>query len=180
MNNTLFATSLAAIMLFSTTAASAVDGTINFTGDIKDATCEIDLAGGTAVSVPMGTLNKTALNGSGSTGVASKFDLTLKNCPTAYTKATVEFDGTAADNDKKILALNAGDTTNPAATGVGVQIADKDGTVLALKSPSASYDLTTGAAAINKLAFTARYIATSDTVVSGKANATATFNIKYN
>ncbi|MCS4266095.1 fimbrial protein [Serratia sp. BIGb0163] len=181
MKKTLLVTSLATIALFSTASAFAADGNINFTGDIKDATCEVDLAAGaTAISVPMGTLNKTAFSGAGSTGTSSKFTINLKNCPTAYTKANVEFDGTAAGNDKKILALTAGTTAAPAATGVGIQISDKSDTVLALKTPSASYDLKTGATDVNKLDFSARYVATSATVTSGVANSSATFNVKYN
>ncbi|CAI0882027.1 Type-1A pilin [Serratia quinivorans] len=181
MKKTLLVTSLATAALLSTTSSFAADGNINFTGKIQDTTCVVDLAAGeTGISVPMGDLNKTAFSGAGSTGTSSKFTINLKSCPATYTKATVEFDGTAAGNDKKVLALTAGTTADPAATGVGIQISDKSDTVLALKTPSASYDLLTGAADINKLDFTARYVATSATVTSGVANSSATFNIKYN
>ncbi|CAI0832833.1 fimbrial protein [Serratia quinivorans] len=188
MKKTLLATTLATITLISASSAFAADGTLNFTGDIKDTTCVVDFGtGGTSLSIPMGTFNKSAFSGgSGTTSNATKFAIKLKTCPTAYTKATVEFDGTADTNNSKVLALTKGTTADPSATGVGIQISDKDGAVLALKTASASYPLTAGDASdptkdvTNDLDFTARYIATAATVTSGTANATANFTVKYN
>jgi major type 1 subunit fimbrin (pilin) len=185
MKKTLLATTLATLTLLCASSAFAADGTINFTGDIKDTTCVVDFgAGGTSLSIPMGTFNKSAFSGgSGTTSNATKFAIKLKTCPAAYTKATVEFDGTADSNNSKVLALTSGTTADPSAAGVGIQISDKDGTVLALKDESTSYDLVAGTTAVdnvNSLDFTARYVATAAAVTSGKANATANFTVKYN
>lgn len=186
MKKTLLATTLATITLISASSAFAADGTLNFTGDIQDTTCVVDLAGagGTSLSIPMGTFNKSAFSGgSGTTSNATKFSIKLKTCPATYTKATVEFDGTPDSNNSDVLALTAGTGTDASATGVGIQISDKSGKALALKTESASYDLTTGtvgADTVNSLDFSARYIATAAAVTSGKANATASFTVKYN
>ncbi|MFS7241169.1 fimbrial protein [Serratia proteamaculans] len=186
MKKTLLAATLATLTLLSASSAFAADGTLNFTGDIKDVTCVVDLtgAGGTNLSVDMGSFNKNALSGSaGTTSNATKFAIKLKTCPVAYTKATVEFDGTADSNDNKVLALTAGTGADAQATGVGIQLIDKDGTVLPLKTESTSYALVSGTSVadnVNSLDFTARYVATAATVTAGKANATANFTIKYN
>jgi major type 1 subunit fimbrin (pilin) len=185
MKKTLLATTLATFTLLCASSAFAADGTINFTGDIKDTTCVVDFgAGSTSLSIPMGTFNKTAFSkGAGSTSNATKFSIKLKTCPAAYTKATVQFDGTADTNDSKVLALTSGTTAAPSAIGVGIQISDKDGTVMALKDESTSYDLVAGTTTVdntNSLDFTARYVATAAAVTSGKADATANFTVKYN
>ncbi|CAI1691024.1 fimbrial protein [Serratia quinivorans] len=184
MKKTLIAAALATTTIFSVSSAFAADGTLNFTGDIKDTTCVVDLGGTTSLSIPMGTFNKTAFSGgSGTVSNATKFSIKLKTCPAAYTKATIEFDGTADSNNDQVLALTAGTVTDPTATGVGIQISDKSGSVLPLKTESASYDLTAGTSTadnVNSLDFTARYIATATAVTSGKANATASFIVKYN
>lgn len=186
MKKTLLAAALATTTLLTASATFAADGTLSFTGDIKDTTCVVDFGGasGTALTIPMGTFAKSAFSGgAGTTANASKFSVKLKTCPVAYTKATVEFDGTPDSNDSKVLALTAGTGADAPASGVGVQIIDKDGTVLPLKTASASYALVSGTTAsdnTNSLDFTARYVATAATVTSGKANATANFTVKYN
>jgi major type 1 subunit fimbrin (pilin) len=181
MKKTLLATTLATFTLLCASSAFAADGTLNFTGDIKDTTCVVDFgAGATSLSIPMGTFNKTAFSkGAGATSNATKFTIKLTTCPAAYTKATVEFDGTADTNNSKVLALSSGTTAAPSATGVGIQISDISGTVMALKDESTSYPLLAGTN-INSLGFTARYVATAAAVTSGKADATANFTVKYN
>ncbi|QGH63263.1 fimbrial protein [Serratia proteamaculans] len=182
MKKTLLATSLAVTAFLSASSAFAADGIVNFTGSITDTACKVDMGASSTLAVPMGKISTTSFSGAGSTAAASKFSLQLKSCPAATT-ATVKFDGIAANGDDKVLALTAG---TGIATGVGVQITDKDGNAVPLQGNSGSYDLKAGDAndplkdVTNNLDFTARYIATAATVTAGTANATANFTINYN
>ncbi|EXU77356.1 ferrous iron transporter B [Erwinia mallotivora] len=161
-------------------SACAADGTINFTGNIIDSACTVDLdgAGATTMDVAMGNVSKSSFTGVGSTAggnsSATKFNILLKNCPETVSTATVKFDGTAYSGDNSVLALT--DETG-VATGVGIQLSDNSG-VLSLFTESAAYTLTSGSNT-NTLDFTARYIQKAATVTAGKANSVATFTVNY-
>lgn len=183
MKKTLLVTTLAATAFLSTSAAFAGDGVVNFTGSITDTACVVDM-GGAALTVPLGKISTSAFSGAGTTAPATKFTLLVKSCP-ATTTAAVNFDGIPAGGDDKVLTLT-GAGTGTVATGVGVQISDKAGNPVPLRGLSGKYDLLVGDKTeptkdvINKLDFTARYIATAATVGAGTANATANFTIIYN
>lgn len=180
MKKTLLSTLLATTAFFSASAAFAADGTINFTGSITETACVVDTTSAT-LSVPLGKISATAFKAAGTTAPATKFTLLVKSCPTATT-AKVNFDGIPVSGDNNVLALTTG---TGVATGVGVQISDKTGTVVPLRGLSSSYDLklgstTPGQDVVNNLEFTARYIATATTVTAGTANASTNFTIVYN
>lgn len=174
MKKTLLAMTLMAASAISSSAFAA-DGAVNFVGNITDTACKID-AGSLNQNVPMGTVSKTAFSGAGSVAAAHKFTLTLTDCPSTVTDATVRFDGTQIPGDNSILQLT--DAANSStAQGVGIQISDNQSKVVPLYEDSSAYTLV--ATAPNKLDFTARYIATSATVTAGKANAVTQFTIVY-
>lgn len=155
-------------------SAQASDGTIHFTGNITDQTCTVDGAS-QALEVPMGNVGASALaGGAGTVASPTRFTLVLTGCPETVTSARIKFDGdtdnTAAGSG--ILKLD-GDSS---ATGVGIVISDNAGIPIAMHTDSPAYALTTGE---NDLLFTARYIATGDTVTTGSANATSQFTINY-
>ncbi len=154
--------------------AQASDGTVHFTGNITDQTCTVDGAS-QALEVPMGNVGASSLaGGAGTVSSPTRFALILTGCPDTVTSAAVKFDG-ETDNSAAgsgILKLD-GDST---ATGVGIVISDNSGTPIAMHTDSPTYTLTTGE---NDLLFTARYIATGDTVTTGSANATSQFTINY-
>ncbi|PUW38311.1 ferrous iron transporter B, partial [Cronobacter sakazakii] len=75
-----------------------------------------------------------------------------------------------------VLALTGG---TGAASGVGIQLVDADGTPLNLYTASADYALETGTVT-NNLEFGARYIQTGATVTAGVANGSSTFTVTYN
>lgn len=183
MKKTLLATTLAATAFLSTSAAFAADGVINFTGSITDTACVVDI-GGAALTVPLGKISTSAFGGAGTTAPATKFTLLVKSCPEAAT-AAVNFDGNPVGGDDKVLALTGAGGVG-VATGVGVQIADKAGNPVPMRGLSGKYDLLKGDKTdttkdiVNKLDFTARYIATAASVGAGTANATANFTIIYN
>lgn len=181
MKKTLLSTLLATTAFLSTASAFAADGTVNFTGSITDTACVVDTASAT-LSVPLGKISTKSFAGAGTVAPATKFTLVVKSCPAATT-ASVNFDGTPVSGDNNVLALTTG---TGVATGVGVQISDKDGNPVPLRGLSGSYDLKKGDPAdttkdvTNALDFTARYIATAATVGAGTANASTNFTIVYN
>lgn len=154
--------------------AHASDGTINFTGEVLDAACTVDVGATSALAVDLGKVQKSAFTGDGSTADATKFTLKLSACPETITKATVKFDGTAYSGDNTVLALTSG---TGVATGVGIQLMDATNTVVPLFTDSSAYTLVKDDE--NDLDFYARYIQKGADVVAGKANATASFTIAY-
>lgn len=154
-------------------SALASDGTIHFTGNITDQTCKVD-TGSQNLPVNLGSVAQSALNGSkGMRAAPTKFTISVSECPETVTSANVKFDGTSDTDDQSLLALDSG---TGIATGVGIQIADKNGATIPLHSASPDYALAEGA---NTLDFVARYVSTGPAVSTGTANGTSEFTIIY-
>lgn len=157
-------------LMFMTSSVMAADGTINFTGSITDQTCTV----GNSVSVNLEKVAKSALDGgSGKKAAPTPFTISLTDCPDTVTGASVTFDGTPDSVNQTLLALDSG-TGN--ATGVGIEIADKNGTPIPVHTRSPDFTLSSGS---NSLEFLARYVSTGATVGTGKANGTSQFTIAY-
>jgi P pilus assembly protein, pilin FimA len=155
-------------------SVSAVDGTINFVGNILDTACTVDTASANQ-TVTLGNVASSSFTATGSTAAATRFTIVLTNCPATVTGASVRFDGAVSPANNTILALNAGQT----ATNVGIALYDQNNTTqIPIGTPSASVPVSTTAA--NTLTFFARYYATATPVGAGTANSTATFTITYN
>jgi major type 1 subunit fimbrin (pilin) len=167
-------TTLVAASLGLSAGASAEDGQVKFEGNITTEACQVVNNMSNPAGVELGKVGYSAFKGVGSTASATSFVLILKDCPPTVNNAFVTFDGTAATGDNRSLALTAG--TN-VATGVAVQISDASQNVVPLRVASQVYPLTVGE---NNLNFVARYVAISDTVTAGAANAVTTFDITYN
>lgn len=167
-------TTLVAASLGLSASASAADGQVNFEGQLITEACQVVNNMSNPAEVPLGQVAASAFTKKGDTASPQKFILSLRNCPPSVSAAQVSFDGNAVTGDNSALALTQ---VANMATGVAVQISDTSA-VLPLRTPSAAYPLT--AIAVNDLAFVARYVATSDTVTPGPANAVATFGITYN
>lgn len=151
----------------------AADGTIHFTGSISDQTCTVD-SRSQGLNVDLGTVAQASLNGAaGIKASPTRFTLLLNACPDTVTGASVKFDGTPDQLNTTLLAL---DDDTDAATGVGIEIANPDGSAIPLHSASSDYTLTEGD---NTLSFLARYVSTGAAVTPGKANGTSEFTINY-
>ncbi|EFE52522.1 fimbrial protein [Providencia rettgeri DSM 1131] len=170
MKKNLLASLIAATSIFAVNNALAADGTIDFTGEIIDQACEL-AAGSDALKVNLGQVSKKALPNAGSTAAATKFTIKLINCPATVTTASVKFDADSYIGDDEVIKLKE-------ETGVGIQITDDTNKIVPLFTASKAYPLQQNVE--NNLDFRARYIAKSDTVTPGPANATATFTINYN
>lgn len=164
---------LSACFLLAAGNAVAADGTIHFTGSITDQTCTVD-SGSQSLNVDLGKVAQTALNGAaGMKASPTRFTLNLSDCPDTVTGASVKFDGTSDGTNQNLLALDNG---TGVATGVGIEIADKNGAVIPLHTVSTDYTLAEGA---NTLDFVARYVSTGAAVTTGAANGTSQFTISY-
>lgn len=152
----------------------AADGIIHFTGSITDQTCTVGGSSQT-MEVPMGSIGASTLaGGAGTVASPTRFTIQLTECPETVASATVKFDGVTDSSAAGAGVLKLDDDST--AKGVGIAISDYAGTPIALHTDSPVFTLTEGD---NDLIFTARYIATGDTVSPGLANATSQFSINY-
>ncbi|EPM0390336.1 fimbrial protein [Proteus mirabilis] len=174
MRKSFIAMLIATTSIFASNNVLAADGTIDFTGEIIDNACEL-AAGSDALKVNLGKVSKTALPSAGVTAAATKFTIKLINCPATVSTASVKFDAESYSGDDTVIALKQ---ESGVATGVGIQIMDDANTVVPLFTASKNYPLKEDGE--NNLDFIARYIAKTDSVTAGLANANATFTINYN
>lgn len=158
-------------------AALAVDGNIQFIGEIIDAPCSIS-PGSTNLVVPLGKVSRTILDtAAGRHSTPAQFQIQLTDCSATAKGATVTFNGTQDEINKDALALSNSGGLSPNATGVAVEIRDAEHAKIALGSASPKYYLGVGT---NNLRFEAAYVSTTASVTPGPANATAQFTVNYN
>lgn len=159
------------------------------------------------VQVPMGMHMLSEFSGKNSFTPWKDFSIALNNCPAfnGYYQDTGPRwlnDGTTNNLDSRknnvlqvrldptraaitpnlgIMSLNpSAPGDDPAATGVGLQVADNSGTPLPLATLRASgITPRPQEGASYTIPLKARYIQTEDSVTAGPANATATFTINY-
>ncbi|MDM2857135.1 fimbrial protein [Citrobacter sp. Cpo071] len=172
MKKNIIAILLASVCGFSATAANAADGTITFTGNITDTTCDVALTGGTTdLVVQLGAFVKSkVVNAS---DVLSEHDVTfnLTNCPTAYTKVGVKMEGTA----DTVMTDAFGNQTPGGATGMAVKLLD-GANVISPDTVTALKDITSGAA---QLQYKAQFIATQAAVTAGEFNSVINYTMNY-
>ncbi len=173
MNKHILVSLITAASIFSMNNTFASDGTVNFTGEILDQACEVDLSSQNQ-TVNLGKVFKSAFAGVGDTAAATSFQINLINCPTTVAGAAVKFDATAYPGDDSVINLTQEASV---ATGVGIQLTDNEDVVVPLFTDSKSYPLIEGS---NTLEFRARYIAQNTIITAGPANATSTFTLIYN
>lgn len=176
MKKNLIAVAFAAVAALSVSNSFAVAGTVNFTGEILDAACTVDVASQNQ-TVALGSYNKTEFTNSGDVTVAKKFSIVLKNCPAAVTSAHVRFDGTPETTDSTLLAIDS--TVAGAATGVAINLMSADMTQLPLHGDN-TYRYSLSSVANNTLDFYAQYKSTATAVTAGPANSVANFSVIYN
>ncbi|MGG8472668.1 fimbrial protein [Rahnella sp. PAMC25617] len=163
---------LGTVLCFSQTVVHAADGTINFTGQIVATTCDVNGGSTASINVDLGTVAATSFTAAGDTSSPTAFTISLTNCPTTFTAAAVKFDGTADAVDNQLLEVTGG------ATGVGIEIADNQGTPIPLYTASRFYPIDATAEGVD-MNFIARYKSTEATVGEGEANGTSQFTINY-
>ena len=178
MKKSIFAATLASVLISSMNMAYASDGNINFTGEIKDNTCTVgDANGNKDINIYLGKPSAASFqNQVGVTSSAARFNIALTNCPQGVQTVSVAFSGIADANENSILKINEG---NEAAEGVGIRIEEADGTHVILNSTDSLKEHTVSNGSVT-MDYVAKYQSTLASVKPGKANAAAQFAIMYN
>lgn len=156
--------------------ASAVDGTINFTGTISATGCTVNSAAGigsTTGSVDFGQVNGTTLASAGDATVGTPFSIELTDCATS-SSANIAFNGDTVTTQGYTSLFESG------ADSVGVRIADAStGSVYtpgASAANSGFTDLSSGSATGN---FNAYLVAYETGEKSGDVDSSVTFTMTY-
>ena len=163
--------------------ASAVDGTINFTGTITANGCTVNSIAGTGSttgSVDFGQVNGTTLASAGDATVGTPFSIELTDCA-GSSRANIAFNGDAVATDNFTNLFESGATDDDGnSTGVGIRIADAStGSVYTPGTSAANAgftDLSSGSATGN---FNAYLVAYETGDKSGDVDANVTFTIAY-
>lgn len=198
MKKTLITTALAAVLGFAMlapTGASASDGTITFTGQIRDVTCEIT-GGGAAtgigdITVELPPVSVTALP-SGSSAGDTDFSLILSgaNCTDGKTAAlwietteTPALDATtgalrnraaAGANNVEVRMVNKA-TSLPINLGVNDYVVNGQQVIAANNQPAATISGNTAT-----LNYVAQYLAVGGDATPGAVNTYLTYSMQYN
>ncbi|NIY48196.1 type 1 fimbrial major subunit FimA [Cedecea colo] len=152
-------------------------GTVHFKGELVNAACSVSTQSDSQI-VKLGQYRTAAFTKAGDTSAQIPFTIVLNDCDsTVAATAAAAFAGQADAIDPTLLAVNSSDNSTTA-TGVGIQILDRASKVLPPDGAtfSTAQNLNGG---VNTLPFTARYKATAAKATAGRANADATFVMKY-
>ncbi|WP_108704136.1 fimbrial protein [Klebsiella oxytoca] len=160
-------------------AASAVDGTINFTGTVSESGCSVNSVAGVGSiegAVDFGQVNKSTLTkGDGTGTVPTPFSIELTDCA-ASVKPKIMFNGSAVPD------ANADGLFMSGVTGVGIRIKDANADTTyrpgeyKANSGFSSLSSTVKTATGNFIAFLQ---ATQTEVGNGTVDASVTFTMDY-
>ena len=110
-------------------AALAADGTVNFVGKLIDTPCSVS-PNSANLTVPLGSVSTTSMNGGVKRSTPAKFTIDLLNCSPPLAPLPPSFTGTA-DASGNRLRVGVGEASG-FATGVSIEIADSAGTPINL------------------------------------------------
>ncbi|MBW1216172.1 fimbrial protein [Pantoea allii] len=150
----------------------AYDIILQINGIISENGCVVD-SNARELSVDMGTVASRDFTAGQLTSELVPFSIYLRNCSSLASGVKVTFEGTPDLADSSLLRLTE---MNESASGIGIEILDKEKNPIPLNFASAHYSLTPNSDA--ELKFYSRYKSTA-AVKPGMANATATFNLEY-
>jgi major type 1 subunit fimbrin (pilin) len=173
-----------------TPLAQATSGTINFTGKITAATCEIKNASGSTINIPLGSISVDDVKEVGASSLSATGTTTIDvECKgtTGLNTVAMKFDpaagsGFASDN-LDLLALTPAATGN-GATNVGIGLLDENNSLIKLGSggtlDTALAPVGTAGDATAKILVRAAYFKTTATTPTpGEANGTMAFTMSY-
>lgn len=158
-------------------SAHAIDGTIQFKGQIVDGACVVS-ASTTNFEVNMGQVKKSDLDGAAGREApnGTAFQIKLEDCDTTIAQnAAITFSGNGVAGQPDLLQTTLG---SGSASGVGIKLYDHNSIQIPLNQVTPNpVTLVNGN---NTLNFSAYYISTAATVTTGYGNATADFTFTYN
>ena len=166
---------VALILSASATSAYAVNGKVNFTGEIIQSTCTVTSTDQNK-DVFIGKYPTTAFNAVGDVTASKAFTINLEKCEAG--DYSLRFDGATVAGNPNLLSVDN-------AKGVGIEILTNDEKIVPINQSAdanspwvnvAASDDNSGTAVFN---LKARYKSFLKTVEAGSANANATFTIEY-
>lgn len=171
---------LAALVLSVITSnAMAANGTVKFTGEIKQSTCQVT-SNTQNKEVYLGTYPTSAFPTVGAKSAAKAFQISLDRCDAG--DYTLRFEGNTVAGNPDLLSVSNVGGTGTAATGLGIEITDNNGKPFAIGDGTNINDdvAKVSIAADGKAIFNlqARYRSFAG-VTAGLANATSPFTIEY-
>lgn len=172
---------LAALVLSATASnAMAASGTVKFTGEIKQSTCQVN-SDTKDQTVYLGTYPTSAFSKVGDKSASKAFQISLEKCDAG--DYSVRFDGNTVAGNPDLLSVSLDGATGTVADGVGIEITDNNGKPFAIGDGSNIGDdvpkVTVGADGKATFNLQARYRSFKDQVTAGLANATSPFTIEY-
>ncbi|ELW1647875.1 MULTISPECIES: fimbrial protein [Enterobacter] len=162
---------IALLMVF-TVPVRGYDVLVSVTGNLIGNTC-IVAADSQEQTVPLGTIGLKQFSKAGAvSNIKTPFTLTLEECGPTFAGVKIRFSGTPDDDNPQLVKIAEG-----GATGVAVQILDKDSVLIPLDTQTTAY----GAAGDKsvKMTFYARLAATGAPVSAGDVSAVATWTTEY-
>ncbi len=172
---------LIAITSFGTFAAEMNAGTIHFTGEIIDPSCEIAGAPGHDITVLLGSYPSSLFTAVNVESTRTPFRISLEDCPLSsvgLSQVQLTFTGTTTATGATNLLDVTGGATN---VGIAISKLATPDTLLELNGDEDQVfiDLPATTGSLISENFLARYKAFAVPVGSGPANANLTVNILY-
>ncbi len=161
------------VLLFAFTwPVRAYDVLVSVTGNLIANTCVV-AADSLEKNVPLGNIGTRQLSQAGAvSNIKTPFTLTLEACGPTFSGVKIRFSGSPDDIDPRLLKVAEG-----GATGVAVQILDKDGVLVPLDTQTIAYG-EAGSDSV-QMNFFARLTATGPDLTAGDVSAIATWTTEY-
>ena len=171
MSVTLRMTSIV-LLLFFTLPVRGYDVLVSVTGNLIGNTCVV-AAGSKEQEVPLGTIGLKQFPRAGAvSNIKTPFTIRLEACGPTFAGVKIRFSGTPDDDDPQLVKIADG-----GATGVAVQILDKDSAPIPLNTQTPAWG-TPGDDSV-EVTFYARLVATGAPVNPGDVSAFATWTTEY-
>lgn len=171
MSVTLRMTSIV-LLLFFTLPVRGYDVLVSVTGNLIGNTCVV-AAGSKEQEVPLGTIGLKQFPRAGAvSNIKTPFTIRLEACGPTFAGVKIRFSGTPDDDDPQLVKIADG-----GATGVAVQILDKDSAPIPLNTQTPAWG-TPGDDSV-EVTFYARLAATGAPVNPGDVSAFATWTTEY-
>lgn len=171
MSVTLRMTSIV-LLLFFTLPVRGYDVLVSVTGNLIGNTCVV-AAGSKEQEVPLGTIGIKQFPRAGAvSNIKTPFTIRLEACGPTFAGVKIRFSGTPDDDDPQLVKIADG-----GATGVAVQILDKDSALIPLNTQTPAWG-TPGDDSV-EVTFYARLAATGAPVNPGDVSAFATWTTEY-
>lgn len=160
------------LLLFFTLPVRGYDVLVSVTGNLIGNTCVV-AAGSKEQEVPLGTIGIKQFPRAGAvSNIKTPFTIRLEACGPTFAGVKIRFSGTPDDDDPQLVKIADG-----GATGVAVQILDKDSVPIPLNTQTTAWG-TPGDDSV-EVTFYARLAATGAPVNPGDVSAFATWTTEY-